>query len=110
MQTTRRAFMTGLMAMPLLAMAPRPLDVIRATIDMDLSGTSLLYAMAVVGEGPYTLRVSPENVVYARAILSRVVVSPERYTDAFTIKAERFDHAESWALDNGTRQFYTSGA
>ena len=92
------------------AMASPSLELIRPRVDMDLCVRALLYAMGVVGDGPYTLRVPPENAGYARAILSRAFASPERYAD-FTIRVERLDvYGDSWALENGRRRFYTIGA
>ncbi len=111
METTRRRFLKAVAIAPMLAGAvAAPMEVVRATTDMDFTATSLLYAMGVVGKGPYTLRVAPEGYGYARRVLSRAFGDPERYRD-FTIKVERLDdYIDSWALDNGRRQFYTIGA
>ena len=107
---TRRRFLEAIALVPALVGVAAPMDVVRATTDCDLTVTTLLNAIGIVGEGPYTLRVPPEGYGYARAVLSRAFGDPERYRD-FTIKIERLDqHVDSWALDNGRRQFYTIGA
>ena len=106
----RREWLIAAGAVVTALTVPVPLQVIRAAVDCDLSVTALLEAIGQVGEGPYTLRVPPENLGYARATLSRAFLKPERYAD-FTISVERLDgHVDSWALDNGRRQFYTTGA
>lgn len=86
------------------------MEVIRPSVDMDICVSSLLHAMRIVGDGPYTLRVPPEGVGYARRTLSQAFGYETRCAD-FTIKVERLDpYVDSWALDNGRRQFYTAGA
>lgn len=108
---SRRCFggMVGALA-SVMFIARQRMDVLRPLVDCDLAHSSLLQAMVVVGEGPYTLRVPPENAPHARSVLSRAFGDPERYMD-FTIKVERLDHyVDSWALDNGRQCFYSSGA
>ena len=105
----RREFLGMIGSAPAAACRPPHVQMIRATVECDLSVVSLVHAMSVVGEGPYTLRVPPEEIGWARVTLARAFRSPSRYAD-FTIRGERMDQDDnSWALDNGRRMFYSRG-
>lgn len=111
MDMTRRGFFGAAAAATAAVVTPPPMEVIRASTDMDITVGALLHAIGIVGEGPYTLRVPPENLGYARRALNAAFGPDDaRYRD-FTIVVERLDqYVDSWALDNGRRQFYTQGA
>ena len=111
MQMTRRQLCGTVAATALVFVAPPAMTVVRPCCDIDISAMALVYAMGVVGDGPYRLTVAPENVGYARMALSRAFGSDDtRYSD-FQIVVKRLDnYIDSWALDNGRTMFYTVGA
>lgn len=111
MRSTRRGFFGAAIATVVCAATPRPMTIVRPSTDFDLTATTLLEAMGRVGEGPYTLRVPPEGVGWAREALCRAFGPNDARYDDITIKVERLDeYIDSWALDNGRTQFYTIGA